>query len=240
MHMSRRRIGILVTNTDESAFAQRHPKDGEKFTRLLNSVRPGWEVAVYTVKDGVFPVDIGECDGYVITGSPASVNGSDAWIARLLDLIRELDRARKPAVGCCFGHQAIALALGGKVERNLKGWGFGVAPTHFGRRESWMQPPARTLRLFAAHNEQVTELPAGAVVLGGNDHCPVGSFRVGGHFFTTEYHPEMTPEFLTALAHEIEGYVGSDLAARARAEARQPTDGAVFAEWMARFLEMER
>jgi GMP synthase-like glutamine amidotransferase len=103
-----------------------------------------------------------------------------------------------------------------------------------------MEPPAETLRLFAAHNEQVTDLPARAVVLGGSAFCPIGSFRTGRHFFTTEYHPEMSAEFFTALAHEIEDQVGRELAERARVEALQPTDGTVFAEWMARFLEMER
>ena len=238
--MPGRRIGILVTNTDESDFAGRHPKDGEKFTRLVHSVRPDWEVAVFLVKDGEFPGDGQDCDGYVITGSPASVHDARPWIPRLLDLIRQLDTAQVPTVGACFGHQAIALALGGKVGRNPGGWGFGVASTHFGVRESWMEPWAQTLNLFAAHNEQVTQLPPGAVVMGGSDFCPVGSFRFGHHIFTTEYHPEMTPEFFTALSHEIEPYVGKAIAERAREEAKVKTDGAIFAEWMAKFLEMPR
>ena len=48
------KIAILMTNTDESDFAQRHPKDGEKFTDFIQLVRPKWETVVFSVKDGNF------------------------------------------------------------------------------------------------------------------------------------------------------------------------------------------
>lgn len=34
------RIAILMANTDESSFADQHPKDGEKWTALLAHQRP--------------------------------------------------------------------------------------------------------------------------------------------------------------------------------------------------------
>ncbi len=33
-------LAPLMTNTDDSAFAQAYPKDGEKFTGLVHLVRP--------------------------------------------------------------------------------------------------------------------------------------------------------------------------------------------------------
>ena len=62
------KIAILMTNTDESDFAQRHPKDGEKFADFIQLVRPEWETVVFSVKDGNFPSDITEFDGFMITG----------------------------------------------------------------------------------------------------------------------------------------------------------------------------
>ena len=44
-----RTIGILMTNTDVSSFAHQHPRDGEKFTTLLQAVRPDWAMQVYDV-----------------------------------------------------------------------------------------------------------------------------------------------------------------------------------------------
>lgn len=233
-------IGILVTNTDHSDFAKRHDNDGVKFTNLMRSVRPDWNYKVYDCTQGEFPIAVAECDGYVMSGSPASVNDDEPWIEELFNLIRKFDAAQTPLVGCCFGHQAIAKALGGKVDKNPKGWGFGVSSTHISRVESWMVPPRPTLRLFAAHNEQVSILPQNAVVLGGDDFCPVGAFKIGEHFLTTQYHPEMTKTFFVGLTHAFEDYIGSAVAAQARQQAEAETDGRLFAQWIANFLETRR
>jgi GMP synthase-like glutamine amidotransferase len=233
-------IGILVTNTDHSDFAKRHDADGVKFTNLLKAARPDWSYKVYDCTRGEFPITTHECDGYVMGGSPASVNDQETWIATLLDLIRKFDAAKTPLVGCCFGHQAIAKALGGTVSKNPNGWGFGVAPTYFSQSKGWMLPINSTLNLFAAHNEQVTTLPSKALVVGGDDFCPVGAFTVGGHFLTTQYHPEMTKPFFVGLTHAFENYIGTDVASRARQQAEIKTDGMIFAHWMANFLEQAR
>jgi GMP synthase-like glutamine amidotransferase len=238
--MNQRRIGILVTNTDHSDFASRWPRDGEKFTVMMQRVRPQWTYRVYDCTKGEFPSQASDCDGYVIGGSPASVNDADPWIETLMEFIRTMHKTRIPAVGCCFGHQAIAKALGGRVGKNPGGWGFGVSPTHFTVQQDWMQPGAQTLGLYAAHSEQVLDVPKDAVVIGGDVFCPAASLLVGDHFFTTEYHPEMSKEFFVALTHAFERYIGRDVMVKARTEAEAPADGAHFAEWAARFLEKPR
>jgi GMP synthase-like glutamine amidotransferase len=237
---NQRVIGILVTNTDHSEFAKRHDADGVKFTKLMKAVRPEWIYKVYNCTAGEFPKSVNECDGYIMGGSPASVNDDEPWIDSLMELIRKFDAAETPMVGCCFGHQAIAKALGGTVAKNPKGWGFGVARTHIAEDESWMSPAQSTLKLFAAHNEQVTKLPDKAVVVGGDDFCPAGAFKVGEHFMTTQYHPEMTKAFFVGLTHAFENYIGTDVAVRAREQAETETDSELFAQWVAEFLEMPR
>ena len=113
-----RRIAVLLTSNDTSAFSRRFPNDGEKIRDLLGPLRPDWTFSIWAVKDGQFPPWAAAADGYVITGSPASVHDSLAWIGTLKTWILDLNAARVPLVGLCFGHQAIALALGGRVERS--------------------------------------------------------------------------------------------------------------------------
>ena len=106
-------VAILMTNTDESAFVQAWPRDGDKFVALIEALRPAWDFSIFAVKDGVFPADLVAFDGFIITGSPASVHDDAPWVAVLFAQIRQTADLRIPMFGACFGHQAIALALGG-------------------------------------------------------------------------------------------------------------------------------
>jgi GMP synthase-like glutamine amidotransferase len=230
-------LAILMTNTDESAFAQRHPKDGEKFTALIQSARPDWTCEVFPVKDGVFPENLSAFDGVVITGSPASVHDGEAWIDRLLETVRTIVDRKIPLFGACFGHQAIAVALGGKVEKNPGGWVFGLTTADVVDPAPWMQPLGGKLAQYGAHIEQVTQLPEGARVLIGSASCPAGGFTIGDRVYTTQNHPEMTPDFIAALVDEYAEKLPADVTERARASLASEADYLDFAETIARFFE---
>lgn len=221
-------IAVLMTNTDESDFASAHPKDGAKFTAMIQRVRPGWQVTVFSVKDGQFPPQDARFDGWIIGGSPASVHDTDPWVAQLLALIRRLVAEHQPIFGACFGHQAIAMALGGVVGPNPGGWVFGLTETVM---------EGAPIRLYAAHAEQVTTLPPGARALGGNADCAIGSYAIGQAVLCTQYHPEMTPEFAAALVQEYAAKLPPDVAARAVESVRQTADSAWIADRIARFFE---
>ena len=233
-------LAILMANTDESDFAAAHPKDGAKFTALIHSVRPNWTTEVFSVKDGQFPADLSPFDGAMITGSPASVHDSDPWVADLLTLIRRMVDARLPLFGACFGHQAIALALGGQVDLNPGGWVFGRTETRLTDPAPWMDPLPEHTGLYAAHVEQVTALPADARILTASPDCPVGGFALGTHVYTTQYHPEMTPAFIAALIEHLKDANPAGVIARARASLDRPADMRPFAESIARFFEQAK
>ncbi len=230
------RIAVLLTSNDESAFAKRFPNDGEKVITLLRALRPDWSYRVWSVKDGEFPSST-DADGYIITGSPASVHDPLDWIARLTALICELHSRRAPLVGLCFGHQAIALALGGRVEKSPGGWRMGIAATHFSKKLPWMAPYHPTLELYASHSEQVTQLPATAQRLGGDDFCPIASFVLDQHIMTTQYHPEFSPTFMSELTDVLVRKLPAEVIAQAREELKREAQGEVFAQWMVKFLE---
>jgi GMP synthase-like glutamine amidotransferase len=229
-------IALLVTNTDKSDFAARHPRDAEKFGRLIGSVRPDWKVSAFDLPRGQFPEGLAGLDGLLIGGSPASVHDGTAWTLRLFTLIRGAYAAGCPMVGACFGHQAIALALGGRVGANPAGFVLGAAETEVVAPAPWMDGAGR-IRLAAAHGEQVLDLPPGATVIGRSRGCPVAVYRIGGQVFATQYHPEMTPDFAAALTEELDPHLPPGVGAAARAALARGIEGARFAEWIARFFE---
>lgn len=224
-------IALLMTNTDESEFAQARPKDGEKFTTMIRSVRPDWQVTVFPVKDGVFPPEGARFDGWLIGGSPASVHDADPWVGQLFALIRRLVDEAQPIFGACFGHQAIAMALGGHVAKNPGGWVFGLVETTV---------EGVPMKLYGSHMEQVVDLPPGAVVLGGTADCPVGSFAIPGRVMTTQYHPEMSHDFITDLVEEYADDLPAEVVTRARESLTKAADSAAIAERIARFFEGAR
>ena len=233
-------LALLVTNTDDSAFADKHPKDGEKFPTMMARVRPDWAFEVFEVKDGVFPETLDRFDGVMITGSPASVHDEAPWIKRLLELIRTIRARNLPLFGACFGHQAIALALGGSVGRNPDGYQHGRIANTITHRQPWMNSLSDDFALYGSHVEQVTALPNEATAITRSNDCDTAGFVIGTTVYTTQHHPEMTPGFITALTEELSDYFGPSLTQKAKNSLTQPADSDAFAETIARFFEQAK
>jgi GMP synthase-like glutamine amidotransferase len=231
------RIAILMTNTDESPFAHAWPLDGEKFSRMVGAVRPDWMFDVFSVKDGVFPDALEAYDGIIITGSPASVNDPDPWVGRLMGLIRNAHASGIAMFGACFGHQAIAKALGGEVGYNPNGWSYGYIETKLINRPDWMQGGADVIGQYSAHKEQVTSLPEGARIISETPGCPVGGFVIGDTVYTTQYHPEITPAFMAGLVEYFEDEIGKEPSDMARASLVKTADNQRVPQWVAAFFE---
>jgi len=230
------KIAILLTDIDTSDFANQFPDDAQKVVNLMQPLVPDWSFHRYPVRDGVFPQDVLAYDGLIITGSPASVHDDRPWIAPLLAAIRRAHAARLPMVGICFGHQAIALALGGQVAHNPRGWGLGTVTTEFHHHKPWMVPPHPRIRLWRWHNEVVTHLPPGAEVLGRDPLADISAFCIGDHVLTTQHHPEITEDYMRKLLTEYGGDVDPQLMAQALASCDDGAEGALFAGWMVRVL----
>lgn len=82
--------------------------------------------------------------------------------------------------GFCFGHQIIAQALGGHVERNPSGWEGSVLSfplSEAGRQR--LSTSDAALALYYTHGDHVSSLPPGAQSLGGSKHTPVQGFFKG-------------------------------------------------------------
>ena len=190
---------------------------------------------IYDAQSGGLPADSHDCDGYVISGSSASVYEDHRWIRDLEGFIRQAHSDAVSIFGICFGLQAMATALGGSVERSEQGWGVGVHTMKVGAARPWMQPRTDTISLIMSHRDQVVRLPPAARLLGSSDHCTNAMVEFTPLCVGIQGHPEFPADYARALYGARRDSLG-DLAERATASLDDPTDAATVADWILRFL----
>jgi GMP synthase (glutamine-hydrolysing) len=135
-----------------------------------------------------------EGDAWIIAGSSSSVYEDKEWIIELEIAIKRAYEIDKPLLGICFGHQLIAQALGGKVEKNARGWELGTYPINIVKK--W-----KTHKIFSnvnendvfytSHKDVITQLPPMAVELANNKKGNQ-AFSVGNKIIGVQFHPEFT------------------------------------------------
>ncbi len=220
------KIGILQTGHAPDALRPDHGDYSDMFEVLLAG--HGFTFRTWNVVDMEFPSGPEAADGWLLTGSRHGAYEDLPFIAPLEDLIRRIYAAGVPMVGVCFGHQIIAQALGGKVEKFSKGWSIGPTEYDFG---------GETLALNAWHQDQVTAIPADAKVCASSDFCEYAALVYGDRAFTVQAHPEHSTEFFVDLAEARgRGLVPDPVLDAALAQRAKPIDNRKVADQIARFF----
>lgn len=183
------KIGILQTGETPLELRDAHGNYDDFFKRLLAG--RGFEFQTYRVLDEEIPPTTTIVDGWIVTGSKYSVLDLHPWIAPLEDFLRQAVEAKSRVLGICFGHQILAQALGGRVERFAGGWEVGA--------KTYRTVGGTPYRLLAWHQDQVTALPSTARVIAGNPACTNAIVAYGNTALSLQPHPEFTPGFLTEL-----------------------------------------
>ena len=223
------KLAILETGRPPGDLAQRFGDYPKMFAEMLG---PDFAVQSFDVTAGDFP-DPAAHDAMLITGSPAGVYEEHAWLAGLFDFIRAAKDSRM--VGICFGHQAMAEALGGHVEKSDKGWGTGLHRYTVTRPEPWLDG-AREIAAPASHQDQVVVQPPNTEITVSSDFTPyAGLAWTDRPAISFQFHPEFSPAFAKALIAERYDRVPNPDAAIASLDA--PNDSARVAGWIMRFLK---
>ena len=223
-------IGILQTGLAPDALADTMGDYPDMFAQLLAG--HGFQFRTYRVVDGVFPVSVKDYAGWLITGSRHGTYEGHPWITPLEQFIRDAFAAHVPMVGVCFGHQIIAQAMGGRVERFAGGWAVGATDYDFGDQ---------TLTMNAWHRDQVVVVPKGAKVIASNDFCTNAALLYDDLALTVQAHPEFESDFVGGLIDTRgKGVVPDDILTAASARLDQPNQNKTMADQIAAFFKAPR
>ncbi len=145
----------------------------------------------------------GSLKGIILSGSHASI------YEELTDKAPEaVFTLGIPVLGICYGMQAMAHQLGGKVEGGHKRE-FGHAAVRARGHTALLKDIAdfttpegeRMLNVWMSHGDKVTELPPGFKLMASTDSCPIaGMADEARKFYAVQFHPEVTH---TAQGHAI-------------------------------------
>jgi GMP synthase (glutamine-hydrolysing) len=147
--------------------------------------------------------------GVILSGGPASVLEPGAPTAPMA-----IFRAGVPVLGICYGEQAMAAQLGGKVE--------GGHHREFGRAEVEVTDDSPFFEgvwrkgekypVWMSHGDRVTKLPAGFRVLGTSPNAPIAMIGdEARRFYAVQFHLEVvhTPHGAAILRNFVRKIAGA-------------------------------
>lgn len=189
----------------------------------------GLTFETWSVVDMEFPASVQDAEGWLISGSKFGAYDDAPFIPKLEVFIRDIYAAGVPMVGICFGHQIMAQALGGTVEKYHQGWSIGRTEYAFGDK---------TVPLNAWHQDQVIQPPSEATTTGSTDFCAHAAFAYKGRAMSVQPHPEFNAgEVDLLLEARAPGVVPPDLISVAAEDQGQPLANAALADQVAAFYK---
>ena len=139
-------------------------------------------------------LDISQGDAFIITGSKFSVNDNIPWIPDLINFTKKIVESGKSLLGICFGHQIIASALGGLVEKNKLGWELGsysISLTEDGKKSFIFSNFYNGDIVYESHQDVVTKLPNNTIELAFTEKANQ-SFIYNDNIIGVQFHPEFS------------------------------------------------
>lgn len=198
---------LQVRNSDDPMKQQ----EVNCFARSLD-VDPS-QIAVFDLLGGpLTEVDLVSHDVVFIGGSGHySAAGEGRWLEIALESLRVVHDLRKPTFASCWGFQAMARAMGGRVVHDLNRAEIGVhhvSLTAAGQADPIFGPAGDILQGLMGHEDTVVELPPGTELLASTDRVENQAYRfLDRPIYCTQFHPELDRESFLGRLNTYPEYV---------------------------------
>jgi GMP synthase-like glutamine amidotransferase len=236
------KIGVLAAGITPEELIDQHGSYAQMIINLLNTTDTKFEFEVFDVRLDQFPADLSQFDGWAISGSKNNVSENLPWMSKLKILILDAYRSKQPIVGICFGHQIIADAFGGVVDRYEGGWGLGLHTYQLTPGYQSIIGDDKEFSINAVHQDQVINKPDNSEVIAKSDFCKNAGLIYDDLILTFQAHPEFNMAFEKDLVEFRSGTafpLSESKAAIASLEGKQ-SDSKKVASWFSNFLMQAR
>jgi GMP synthase (glutamine-hydrolysing) len=168
---------------------------GSQYTQLI--ARRVREIGVYCEimpwDADVHQIEEFAANGVILSGGPNSVSEDESP-----KVPETVFKAGLPALGICYGMQAMALQLGGKVSRsNHREYGHAevevVDSSSFLAKAFSKNKKEKKLDVWMSHGDKVTKLPKGFKAIGKSKNSEYAAIaNVEAKLYGLQFHPEVT------------------------------------------------
>ncbi len=231
------RLAILKTDYVRTEWVPEFGEYPDMFEAVFRKCDPSIIFQTFDTQLNEYPADLDAFDAYLITGSKSSVYDKEPWIERLMEFVRKLHELRKKLIGICFGHQLVAEALGGTVQKSPKGWGVGVHTHTFSEIPEWHDSQSRHFNILVSHQDQVVRNADGVKVLAGSEFCENAVCQLDDHILTFQGHPEFVPGYSRKIIGFRKERIGEKISDAGLASLSIPSDSLRVAKWITNFID---
>lgn len=183
---------------------------GELYSELLMRNLPEAEYEIWYSSDPGAPKitdeQIADFSAVLWPGCNLTVYHDDPRVHAHLDLARRCFASGTPGFGSCWAIQVAAFAAGGEVKVCPKGREMGIGQklqvSEAGRSHPMFDGKPPVYSHFMSHDDEVTRLPEGSILLAGNDWSAIQAAEIRhekGVFWGVQYHPEYNLHELARL-----------------------------------------
>ncbi|MDH3714544.1 MAG: hypothetical protein OET44_11925 [Gammaproteobacteria bacterium] len=143
--------------------------------------------------------DADQADGYVLGGSYNSVHDDYPWQRAVLSWLPSVREQRAPLLAICGAHQLLGTHYGAPViavDNAPCAGTLAVTLTDAGVQSPLLEAIAADTRFHFGNGEQIATVPDSATLLASSERVPVAALDYGGHWYSTQFHPEASAESL--------------------------------------------
>jgi len=244
--LTHRRIALLICDIPADPIREKHGDYARIFgTFLEESLKPinqtrsadlqsTFTLEPFDVRAQIYPKD-DDYDAILITGSASTAHEYEQpgkeWMKHLIEYVRSIatEKPRIKIFGICFGHQIVALAMGGACVRNTR---FEVSATklqltELGKRIYGVD--SGVLNIHLMNRDHVPNKPPSFHILSSSVQSPIHgmvlfsqsepsgetpppNFRLTDiHILTSQGHPEFTESIMRMLLTMRQELLGTDI-----------------------------